>query len=172
MARDVAGSNQPSKAALLIGLTVLATAAALALGGQVASLLVGEGPETLAADGPGMIVAAALLGVWLALGTPYAFVAGQVGLVAGLDGGPATTPITQSMLIGVLFLNAAAAREPADALATFIVAATSAVALFGLLQYLNGVLVAGGALLVATAFAVYTLHRYERLALDLAGDTS
>ncbi len=173
MASDAttAGRHRPDRPRPVPGLAVLAAAAVLAVGGDVVGLVAGEAGEPLLADLTGPVVAGLVVLVRVAAGTPYAFVVGQVGLVVGLDGGPTTTPVAQAVLVGLLVDDVAAGRTPRDATRTALVATATAVGLFAILEYADGTLVAGAAVLAATALAGYTIHRYERLSLGLVGDS-
>lgn len=170
MAPDLADWTPPDAARTATGTAVLVAASALATVGLLGDATSAAGSATGALAG--VAVGVAVLVVYLATGTPYAFLVGQVGLVVGLGGGPTTTPGVQALLVAPLVLDASLDRDPGDRVATFLVAIVAAVSLFAILAYTAGTLVAGILLLAVTGLAVYTIHRYERLALELVGDAS
>ena len=114
-------------------------------------------------------VAAAVAVAWLVAGTPYAFVVGQVGLVVGLDGGPMTTPVAQTALVLLLIVDVAVGRTYA---AASVAVATVTIGVLLLVdRAAANTLVAGLLMVAAAGVAVYAIHRYERVALGLAGDS-
>ena len=142
------------------GLAVLGVGAAL--GGVVALEAAGTRSAALGAG-----LAVAVLLAWLAAGVPYAFVVGQVGLVVGPDAGT-TTLALQAVLVGLLLVDVGE-RHDRQVLA---VTAGAAAGLLGLIVVVDGPFATAGALLAAVGAAGYFLHRYELVALGLAGDTS
>jgi hypothetical protein len=117
----------------------------------------------------GVGIAAAVAVAWLVAGTPYAFVVGQVGLVVGLDGGPTTTPVTQTALVLLLIADVAVGRTYA---AASVAVATVTIGVLLLVdRAAANALVAGLLMVAAAGVAVYGIHRYERVALGLAGDS-
>lgn len=173
MAPDVADWTVPSAGRVATGLAVLLAAAGLAVVGEAGGILAtaaSSSPDSGTAQLTGLFVALAVVAVYLVAGTPYAFLTGQVGLVVGLGGGPTATPAAQALLVAPLLIDVAVDRDPGDHLATFLVATVAAGALGAVMTYTPGTALTGGVLLGATAFAVYSIHRYERLALDLVGD--
>ena len=143
------------------GLAVLGAGAAL--GGVVALEAAGTRSAAL---GAGLAVAVPL--AWLVAGVPYAFVVGEVGLVVGPGAGTTTALALQAVLVGLLLVDVGE-RHDRQVLA---VTAGATTGLLGLIVVVDGLLVAAGALLVAVGAAGYLLHRYELVALGLAGDTS
>ena len=114
-------------------------------------------------------VAAAVAVAWLVAGTPYAFVVGQVGLVVGLDGGPMTTPVAQTALVLLLIVDVAVGRTYA---AASVAVATVTIGVLLLVdRAAANALVAGLLMVAAAGITVYGIHRYERVALGLAGDS-
>jgi hypothetical protein len=172
MATDaaVAGRMRPERPLLLPGLAVVAAAAALAVGGDIAGLRLEDGGTAVLEDPTGPLVAAVVILVWLAAGTPYAVVAGQVGLVVGLDGGPAATPIAQAALVGVLVVDVAASHRGPERVRTAVVGAATAVVLVGIVRYVTGTVAAAVLVVAVAALSTYTIHRFERLTLGLVGD--
>jgi len=114
-------------------------------------------------------VAAAVAVAWLVAGTPYAFVVGQVGLVVGLDGGPTTTPVSQTVLVLLLITDVAVDRTYAAA--SVAVAAATTAALLLVDRAVANALVAGLLMMAMAGIVVYGIHRYERVALGLAGES-
>ncbi len=119
---------------------------------------------------PGVGVAAATAAVWLWAGAPYAFVVGQIGLVVGLDGGPTATPIAQTALVLFLIADVAVGRTYATASAVVAAGIATTAVLLLVDRAVAGTLLAGLVMLGATGVAAYSVHRYERVALGLAGD--
>ncbi|PSQ18680.1 hypothetical protein BRD02_00155 [Halobacteriales archaeon QS_8_69_73] len=142
------------------GLAVLGVSAVL--GGVVALEAAGTRGAALGAG-----LAVAMLLAWLAVGVPYAFVVGQVGLVVG-PGAGTTALALQAILVGLLLVDVGE-RHDRQVLA---VTAGAAAGLLGLIVVVDGLLAAAGALLAAVGAAGYLLHRYELVALGLAGDAS
>ena len=122
-------------------------------------------------DAFGAGVAAAVAVTWLGAGTPYAFVVGQVGLVVGLDGGPTTTPVSQMVLVLLLITDVAVGRTYAATSAAIAVAAATTAALLFVDRVVANALVAGPLMMAMAGIVVYGVHRYERVALGLAGDS-
>ena len=136
-----------------------------------ASLVVAAGAGMVLESGPlGAGVAAAVAVAWLGAGVPYAFVLGQVGLVVGLDGGPATTPVAQAALVVLLIADLAVGRTYAVALAAVAVATVATGVLLLVDSTATNALVAGLLMIAAAGVAVYGIHRYEQVALGLAGE--
>ena len=134
------------------------------------SIVAVAGAEMLLEGGVlGVGIAAAVAITWLGAGTPYAFVVGQVGLVVGLDGGPTTTPVAQMALVLLLIADVAVGRTYAAA-SVAVATVTIGVLLFVDRAAANA-LVAGLLMIAAAGVAVYGIHRYERVALGLAGDS-
>jgi hypothetical protein len=169
MATD-ATTADPDRPRLLPGFAVLVAAATLAFGGDVLTLLAGAGGPALLETPAGPVVGGLVVVVWLVAGTPYAFVAGEVGLVVALDGGPRATPLAQAALLGVLVVDVAASHRGMDRLRTALVAGVAAVVLLGIAESDASTVVAAGSILAVAALATYTFHRYERLTLGLVGD--
>lgn len=165
----MARSGRPHPAT---GVAVLTAAAALALGGNVGGLLAGDAGPDGGALVAGVVAAVGVVLVWLVAGTPYAFAVGQVGLVVGLDGGLTATPLTQTLLVAMLVVDLIVGRPLADLLATYVVSGTTVLGLLAIVHYGTGVLRTGGMVLLVTGLVVYSIHRYERLALDLVGEAS
>jgi len=138
----------------------------------LAGLAVAVAAVALVATGGlrGVLVAAALVGVWLLAGAPYAFVVGQVGLVVWLDGGLTATSAAQAALIAMLAVDVATGRSTDIAVETVGVTGAAVGGLLAIYLSAEGTILTAGLLLVATGLAVYTVHRYERLALDLVGE--
>ena len=135
-----------------------------------ASLIVAAGAGMVLESGPlGAGVAAAVAVAWLGVGVPYAFVLGQVGLVVGLDGGT-TTPVAQTALVALLIADHAVGRTYAAASAAVAVAAATTAALLLVGRAVASTPVAGLLLIAAAGVAVYGIHRYEQVALGLAGE--
>jgi hypothetical protein len=172
MATDAATADRlrPDRPRLLPGLAVLVAAAALAVGGDVLELLAGEGQTAVLETPTGPVVAGLVVVVWLVAGTPHTFVAGQVGLVVALEGGPRATPLAQAALLGVLVVDVAASHRGTDRLRTALVAGVAAVVLLGIRETVASTVGAAGTILAVAALATYTIHRYERLTLGLVGD--
>jgi len=173
MVPDVVDWTVPSPGRIATGLAVLLSAAALAIVGEAGALVATEAsasPDGGTAQLTGLVAALAVVAVYLVAGTPYAFLAGQVGLVVGLGGGPMATPLAQALLVAALLVDVAVDRNPADRNATVLVGTFAAVVLFAIMASTPGTALTAGVLLGATALVVYTIHRYERLALDLVGD--
>ena len=118
----------------------------------------------------GVPIAAALVGVWRLAEAPYTFAVGQVGLVVGLDGGLTATATAQAALIATLVVDVVAGRPTDVAVETVGVTGAAAGGLLAVYLSAEGTILTAGLLLVATGLAVYTVHRYERLALDLVGE--
>ncbi|WP_254840924.1 hypothetical protein [Natronomonas marina] len=154
MAEGVLARGRWTKGDALVGVVILATGAAMVFEGGI----LGAG------------VAAAVAVLWIAAGTPYAFVLGQVGLVVGLDGGPTTTPIAQAALVLLLITDVTVDRTYAAGAAALAVAALTTAVLLYADRALTGTETTGFLMLATTAGAVYGIHRYERVALGLAGD--
>ena len=136
-----------------------------------ASLIVAAGAGMVLESGPlGAGVAAAVAVAWLGAGAPYAFVLGQVGLVVGLGGGPTTTPVAQTALVVLLIADLAVGRTYAVALAAVAVATVATGVLLLVDSTAANALVAGLLMIAAAGVAVYGIHRYEQVALGLAGE--
>jgi len=142
------------------GLAVLGVGTVL--GGVVALEAAGTRSAALGAG-----LAVAVLLAWLAAGVPYAFIVGQVGLVVG-PGAGTTALALQAVLVGLLLVDVGE-RHDRQVLA---VTAGAAAGLLGLIVVVDGLLATAGALLAAVGAAGYLLHRYELVALGLAGDAS
>ena len=137
----------------------------------VASLIVAAGAGMVLESGPlGAGVAAAVAVAWLGAGVPYAFVLGQVGLVVGLGGGPTTTPVAQTALVALPIADLAVGRTYAAALAAVAVAAATTAALLLVDRIVASTPVAGLLMVALFGVAVYGIHRYEQVALGLAGE--
>jgi hypothetical protein len=135
-----------------------------------ASLIVAAGAGMVLESGPlGAGVAAAVAVAWLGAGVPYAFVLGQVGLV-GLGGGPTTTPVAQTALVLLLITDLAVGRTYAVALAAVAVATVATGVLLLVDSAAANALLAGLLMIAAAGVAVYGIHRYEQVALGLAGE--
>ena len=134
------------------------------------SIVAVAGAEMLLEGGVlGVGIAAAVAITWLGAGTPYAFVVGQVGLVVGLDGGPTTTPVAQTALVLLLIADVAVGRTYA---AASVAVATVTIGVLLLVdRAAANALVAGLLMVAAAGVAVYGIHRYEQVALGLAGDS-
>ena len=116
-------------------------------------------------------VAAAVAVAWLVAGTPYAFVVGQVGLVVGLDGGPTTTPVTQTALVLLLIADVAVGRTSAAASTVLAVGAVTTAVLLLVGRVVPSTLQSALLMVAVAGVAAYGIHRYERVALGLAGDS-
>ena len=116
-------------------------------------------------------VAAAVAVAWLVAGTPYAFVVGQVGLVVGLDGGPTTTPVAQTALVLLLIADVAVGRTHAAAPTVLAVGAVTTAVLLLVGRVVSSTLQSALLMVTAAGVAAYGIHRYERVALGLAGDS-
>lgn len=138
----------------------------------VSGLAVAVAAVALVATGGlrGVPIAAGLVAVWLLAGAPYAFVVGQVGLVVGLDGGLTATSAAQAALIAMLVVDVVTGRSTDIAVETVGVTGAAVGGLLAVYLSAEGTILTAGLLLVATGLAVYTVHRYERLALDLVGE--
>ena len=136
-----------------------------------ASLIVAAGAGMVLESGPlGAGVAAAVAAAWLGAGVPYAFVLGQVGLVVGLGGGPTATLVAQTALVVLLITDLAVGRTYAVALAAVAVATVATGVLLLVDSAAANAFLAGLLMIAAAGVAVYGIHRYEQVALGLAGE--
>jgi hypothetical protein len=154
MATEAGPDGSLSPGLVLTGLAVAAAAAALAVVGGLRGALVG----------------AAVVGVWLRAGAPYAFVVGQVGLVVGLDGGLTTTSAPQAALVALLLVDVAAGRSTGIAVEAIGATGAAVGGLLAIYLYAEGTSLAAGLLLAATGLACYVLHRYQKVVLGFVGD--
>ena len=166
MARSPLARDEWTRADALVAIFIVAAGTGMVLESDP----VGTGAGVVLEGGAfGAGVAAAVAVAWLVAGTPYAFVVGQVGLVVGLDGGPTTTPVSQTVLVLLLITDVAVDRTYAAA--SVAVAAATTAALLLVDRAVANALVAGLLMMAMAGIVVYGIHRYERVALGLAGES-
>ena len=136
------------------------------------SIVAVAGAEMLLEGGVlGVGIAAAVAVTWLGAGTPYAFVVGQIGLVVGLDGGPTTTPVAQTALVLLLIADVAVGRTSAAAPTVLAVGTVTTAVLLLVGRVVPSTLQSALLMVAVAGVAAYGIHRYERVALGLAGDS-
>ena len=168
MARSPLARDEWTRADALVAIFIVAAGTGMVLESDP----LGAGAGVVLEGGAfGAGVAAAVAVAWLVAGTPYAFVVGQVGLVVGLDGGPTTTPVSQTVLVLLLITDVAVGRTYAAASAAVAVAAATTAALLLVDRAVANALVAGLLMMAMAGIVVYGIHRYERVALGLAGES-
>ena len=166
MARSPLARDEWTRADALVAIFIVAAGTGMVLESDP----LGTGAGVVLEGGAfGAGVAAAVAVAWLVAGTPYAFVVGQVGLVVGLDGGPTTTPVSQTVLVLLLITDVAVDRTYAAA--SVAVAAATTAALLLVDRVVANALVAGLLMMAMAGIVVYGIHRYERVALGLAGES-
>lgn len=139
------------------------------LGTLVATLAVGVAVGPLA-----VLVIVAVGGTLFFASTTAAFALGQVVLVALVPPGGALAilVIAEIGLLGVLCSPAVDHHDPGRLLVASLLAGLAVGAIGWLtLRSSQAVWLAAGALVVATAFLAYGIHRYERVTLGLVEPT-